>query len=61
MNRKADFLTMNTVTVVVYLRNSVPLVLRVVATTETESVNIWRSYKQERDCLVYLSAWPTHC
>jgi len=25
-----------------------------------KSVNIWRSYKQERDCLVHLCPWPTH-
>jgi len=26
-----------------------------------KSVNIWQSYEQERDCLVHLCAWPTHC
>ena len=26
-----------------------------------KSVNIWQSYKQERDCLVHLCAGPTHC
>ena len=26
-----------------------------------KSVNIWQSYKQERDCLVHWCAWPTHC
>ena len=24
-------------------------------------VNIWQSYKQERDCLMHLCALPTHC
>ena len=26
-----------------------------------KSVNIWQSYQQERNCLVHLCAWPTHC
>ena len=26
-----------------------------------KSVNIWRSYRQKRDCLVHLCAWPAHC
>ena len=25
-----------------------------------KSVNIWQSYKQQRDCLMHLCAWPTH-
>jgi len=25
-----------------------------------KSVNIWQSYKRERDCLVHLRAWPPH-
>jgi len=25
-----------------------------------KSVNILKSYKQERDCLVHLCFWPTH-
>jgi len=25
-----------------------------------KSVNILKSYKQERDCLVHLCSWPTH-
>jgi len=24
-------------------------------------VNIWQRYKQERDCLMHLCTWPTHC
>ena len=38
---------------------------RFIADSENEkklkSVNIWQSYKQERDCLVHLCTWPTHC
>jgi len=26
-----------------------------------KSVNIWQSYKQNRDCIVHLCAWPTYC
>jgi len=26
-----------------------------------KSVNIWQSYKQERNCLMPLCTWPTHC
>jgi len=37
------------------------LLLSVCVKTFFKSVNIWQSYKQERDCLVHLCAWPTHC
>jgi len=52
--------------VATYLRCTGLLItkLRIIAESEWnffQSVNIWQSYKQERDCLVHLCTWPTHC
>ena len=49
--------------VATYLRCTGLLItkLRIIAESEWnffQSVNIWQSYKQERDCLVHLCTWP---